>query len=131
MQMNTLVLGVSADHVEDYLRAISEARSHYGMELHPQKFQLLNVRSDTPLKILDGSLIEPKASIEYLSSLIAEDGRCSTEVARRVGRGTAAFKTLEKVWRRSSINKKRKVEMRSTRPLWSRRCFTVWPLLRC
>ena len=45
---------------------------------------------------IDGTRIEAVAEFKYLESIITEDGRCATEVKRRIAKAKSAFKDNEK-----------------------------------
>ena len=47
---DTLLLGVSSEHLSEYLNAVSAAGKRYGLILHNGKLQLLNVRCQTDIK---------------------------------------------------------------------------------
>ena len=46
---DTLLLGASKVHLEEYLQAVSLAGQRYGLELHYGKLQLVNVECSTRL----------------------------------------------------------------------------------
>ena len=81
----TVLLGVSALHVEDFLRAVSVAAQRYGLSLHYGKLHLLGVRSSTAIRAPIGGKVEAGQDDGYLGTVLAGDGRSTTELARRIG----------------------------------------------
>ena len=56
---DTLVTGESERHVQQLLYAIAAAGKQYGLELHCNKFQLLQVGAEYRFLALDGNIIPP------------------------------------------------------------------------
>jgi hypothetical protein len=100
-------MGVSSVHLEEHLRAVAEAGGHYGLEPRQASTSQRSLRDRSSAERRDGS--EPEDA--YLGSLVSEDGRSCTEVARRIGRAGCDFKALAKVWRRSNLSRERKVQI--------------------
>ncbi len=106
---DTLLLGVSSQHLSEYLSAVAAAGNRYGMELHYQKFQLVNVRCDTQVWRPDGEAVDASNWMSYLGTVLAEDGHVGTELSRWIGRAKSDFKILSKVWNHSCLSRKREV----------------------
>ena len=106
---DTLLLGVSAQHVEEFLRAISESAQRYGMSLHYGKLQLLGVNNSTAVKTPAGGTVDAGNEVKYLGTALTSDGRAQSELARRIGMARGDFRTLAKVWRHSTLNRSRKL----------------------
>ena len=109
---DTLILGVKADRLEEYLSAIYTAGQRYGMELHCGKFQLI-ATSDGRNHVCapDGTTIAPRTSMQYLGTLLHGDGSSTHELNRRIAMARADFDALATVWRRSALTWKRKVHI--------------------
>ena len=69
----------------------------YGMELHWDKFQLLEVQCRASILTPTGERIEAKPGIDYLGSVLSHDGLPGHELGRRVGKAKADFLQLQKV----------------------------------
>ena len=108
---DTLLLSVSADSLERFLAAVSSAGSTYGLELHWGKLQLIKVRCSTAVHRPDLSTIEPQSNLLYLGSLVSDDGRISSELARRLGMASGEFRKLSRLWRHSRLGRARKIEI--------------------
>ena len=108
---DTLLMGVSDAHVQEYLAAISEAGKRYGLELHAAKFQLISTDASTNISTPDDMRIPVKASMEYLGSVLAATGESDTELNRRLGMAKADFNAISKVWSHSSLTWKGKLRV--------------------
>ena len=58
-----------------------------------------------------GEQIPNKERIKYLGCLLSSDGKIGTELNNRLGMAQADFKTLDKVWAHTVINRHRKSEI--------------------
>ena len=108
---DTLLLGVSSDMVSEFLNAVAAAGARYGMSLHYGKLQLTQVGGNQSIRLPTGVALEPKESIEYLGTVLAGDGKFSSELGRRIGRAKGDFDALCRVWRHSTISRRRKLEL--------------------
>jgi hypothetical protein len=108
---DTLLLGVSAPHVEEFLRAVSVAAQQYGLSLHYGKLHLLGVNNSTSVRTPIGGKVEAAQGVTYLGTLLTSDGRINTELARRIGMARGHFRVLSKVWLHSTLNRPRKVKI--------------------
>ena len=111
---DTLLIGVSAAHVNEYLRHVAAVGAQYGMELHWQKFQLLPVRASPSIVTPTGETVPPKESLAYLGAVLAADGKHGNELCRRIGCAKAAFNALAKLWSHSSLTWKGKLRVYSS-----------------
>ena len=69
------------------------------------KSQLRDVRKE------DGTSISCKDSMLYLGSLLAADGKITSELGRRIGMAQSDFRILEKVWKHSTLNRFNKIQI--------------------
>jgi len=106
---DTLLLGVSSGHLTEFLAAVAAAGRRYGMELHYSKFQLLNVQCDTRVLRPDGVPVCATAGMTYLGTVLSDSGSVDSELSRRIGQAKSEFRTLSKVWRRSTLTTKRRL----------------------
>ena len=67
---DTLLIGVSSQHLGEYLHAVAAAGAQYGMELHWAKFQRLPVQSDPKVHKPHGDVIPMKLGMDYLGTLL-------------------------------------------------------------
>ena len=104
-------MSVSAESLERFLAAVSEAGSTYGLELHWGKLQLMRVRCEDAVHRPDGSAIEAHSELLYLGSVVSDDGRVSKELARRLGMARSEFRALARIWRHSTLGRKRKIKL--------------------
>ena len=108
---DTLLLGTSAEHVEEFLHCVARAGQSYGLELHPQKLQLLQVNCEEPIRLDDENTIRPCTSIGYLGSTLSSNGRMASELNRRIGMAKADFRSVRQVWTHSTLSQRRKLDI--------------------
>ena len=106
---DTLLIGVSDDHLQHFLSAIQTAGLRYGMELHIDKFQLLMVQCKAQLKDSFGNVITMKDEMEYLGTILSCNSGPGRELSRRIGIAKAEYGALSKVWKHASLNRERKL----------------------
>ena len=111
---DTLLLGVSREHLQEFLQAVASAGQSYGMELHWGKFQPLPVQSRPNLRTPIGEPIPTKQRMDYLGTVISADVHDHHELVKRIAMAKADFLALENVWRRSALTQKRKVHIFQT-----------------
>lgn len=71
---DTMLLSGSDRHLEEYLWAVQAAGRNYGLELHRGKLQLLAANGSCHIRSPDGQHLETKSAIEYLGTILTEDG---------------------------------------------------------
>ena len=108
---DTIILGTSAPHVEEFAAAVERAGLEFGMSLHRGKTQALSVCTETRLHGSQGGLVEDSGSMVYLGGLLTADGKSDSEISRKIGAAIADFKNLSVFWGHASIGKRRKLEL--------------------
>ena len=83
----------------------------YRMELHWDKFQLLQVQCRASISTPAHERIVPKLGIDYLGAFLTHDGLPGHELGRRIGMAKRDFLELQKVWQHSSLPRFRKIEI--------------------
>ena len=68
---DTLLMGVSAEFLEEYLAAVSKVGMNYGMQLHFQKIQLLSTASLTRISVQEDEQITTKPVMDYLGACLS------------------------------------------------------------
>jgi len=111
---DTLLIGVSSGHLTEFLAAVATAGRRYGMELHYSKFQLLNIQCDTRVLRPDGAPVCASAGMVYLGTVLSDSGCIDSELSRRIGQARSEFRALGKVWRRSTLTRKRRLAIFSS-----------------
>ena len=66
---DTLIMGVSAEIVSEYGRAVETAGKTYGMALHWGKTQALSICTSERLRRPDGTVIHESGSLEYFGGV--------------------------------------------------------------
>ena len=108
---DTLLVGVSAQVLEEYMECIRVCGSQYGMSFNANKFEALQMNCVADLHTGQGVDIPVKASIKYLGALLSADGHSHSEVSRRIGMAKAEFALLRKCWQHSSLTIKDKTKI--------------------
>ena len=108
---DTLLIGASSEHVQEFLSAVAQAGQRYGLELHPDKLQLLQIHGRGKIITDSGTEVTAVSSLVYLGATLAADGRMGSELSRRIGAAKADFRTLQKVWGHSDLTLSRKLEI--------------------
>ena len=100
------LLLASCDHyLQEFLGRVAGAGRLYGVELHWDKFQLLQVQCHASISTA------PKQGIDYLGTVLSHGGLPGHELGRRIGMAKADFLNLQKVWKHSSLHWTRKVQI--------------------
>ena len=108
---DTLLLASRDDHLNEFMTAVAAAGKRYGMELHWDKFQLLEVQCHSKVLAPDGSRIIAKEGMSYLGTIVNHDGLPGHELNRRIGLAKADFLTFSTVWKQSGLTRKRKLDI--------------------
>jgi len=108
---DTMLMGVSSEHLSEYLDAVACAGKRFGMELHYGKLQLISVCCNNRVTKPNGDILQPTASMQYLGTVLTEDGQVSSELSRRIGQARGEYTSLSKVWKHSSLAVKRKIHI--------------------
>jgi len=106
---DTLLIGASSAFVQEFLAAVTQAGELYGLKLHPDKFQLLQVQVASPIAAANDVHIPALPSISYLGSTLSPDGQIHKELSRRIGMARRDFDTLKHVWKHSSVTRTQKL----------------------
>ena len=80
-----MLLGVSDDHLTEYMQAVALSGKQYGMEFHWGKFQLLGVQCEPDIRLPDNSQVQVGNSLTYLGTVLTPDGKHGHELSRRIG----------------------------------------------
>ena len=97
-----LVIGFTRDSPKKIWIVFANIGERYGMALHWDKFQLLNVRCSAEIRRSDGQRIEAKDSMTYLGITLWQDGKIGSELGRRIGMAWTDFSKLERLWEHTS-----------------------------
>ena len=108
---DTLLMGASQTSMQELLDVIARTGLRYGMELHWQKFQLLQVNRQVKLRTPSGEDITARKLMTYLGTTIYSDGKVANELNQKLGAARAEFQKLRKLWNHSSLSKTRKLQI--------------------
>jgi len=108
---DTLLMGTSAAGLTTFLAVVCQIGREYGLALNESKTKALNVMADGVVTGPAGEPLETKASMTYLGGLLHSDGRGTHELSRRLGKATQEFEALRRVWSRSALTLRRKLQI--------------------
>jgi len=80
-----------------------------GMSLHWGKVQALSVCTNTQLRKPDGNVLAESGRMDYLGGLLCSNGRCDSELSRKLGTAAGDFRKLCAVWSHSGVTRARKL----------------------
>ena len=108
---DTLRISTSGQHVEEYMVAVTECGSQYGLQIHWDKVYYVPVCHQQPIHKPSGEPIPPQDSMVYLGATIHSNGKFGCEIGRKIGKAAAAFRSLQTIWKHARISKRRKVQL--------------------
>ena len=108
---DTLLLGVSDEHLQEYLNAVVKAGKMYGMQMHFGKFQLLPINCNPAITVDGERQLETQSRMDYLGTVLSEDVHDTQELHKRIAIAKKDFISLQNIWRRSSLTWKRKIRI--------------------
>ena len=82
-----MLLGISAEHLSEYSRAVKLVGERYGMELHWDKFQLLQAPLFMPsfkIQGASGQDIKAKDRMSHLGISLRTDGTMESELGKKL-----------------------------------------------
>jgi len=113
---DTLLIGISKAHLQEYRHAVSAAGERYGMEMHVGKFQMISTpRAPFTVETPDGAQVAAKPSMEHLGAVLHGSGCADHEVSRRIAIATGDFDLLDKTWAHSVLTWKQKLSVYTSR----------------
>ena len=108
---DTLLIGVNPDQLQAFMTNIGEAGLEYGLSFNWSKLEMLPIRTEATIQKPNGTAIDTKNRMVYLGSMLADDGRISSELNRRLGMARSDFEKLRLVWSHSTLSSKRKIKI--------------------
>ena len=84
--------------------------AYYGLSFNNAKLAVLATNVDEDIFDAFGKPIKKKDRIVYLGSILSADGSVHSEVGRRIGAATQAFKELTRVWKHADISLTKKLQ---------------------
>ena len=106
---DTLLMGVSSNHLGEFLESVALVGHRYGMELHWDKFQVLPVQTNPEPRKPTGEPIAARQRENYLGTVLSADIHDHHELVRRIALAKSDFMALEAVWHRSALTWRRKL----------------------
>ena len=106
---DTLLIGVHGEEIQAYMESVVLMGAEYGLQLNWSKLEVLECRMKANIRSPTGEIIQPKASMVYLGSLLASDGKIMAEINRRLGMAKKDFEVLQSIWQHTNLTKVRKL----------------------
>jgi len=109
---DTLLISNSGAHIEEYMAAVESCGRDHGLQIHWGKVHLVAVGSNSSsssVRAPSGDVIRPADSMLYLGATIHCDGKFGSELSRKIGAATGAFKALHAVCRNASLPMSRRL----------------------
>ena len=112
---------------------LNETGKRYGMKINLKKTKVMRITHtiNKNIKItIDGVRIKAVTEFKYLGSIITDDGRCETEIRRRIGKAKTAFKEHENILTSNTNIDLRKRLVKSL--VWSNALYSAetWTMLK-
>ena len=79
------------------MAAVGQTGLDNGLQLHWGKVQLVSIGAELPVSTPHGDTIQPVESMLYLGATVHRNGKLSCEVARKIGKASATFKSRRAV----------------------------------
>ena len=129
---DTVLIANSEEKLKELLEKVVEESKNKGLSINCKKTECMVVsRKDSlkcELKIGDIKIKQVK-KFSYLGSMLTEDGKCDTEIQRRIGIAKDAFQKLSRVLtnRKMTIKTKKRVLdcYVTTNLLYASECWTI------
>ena len=96
---DTVIVADSAEKLQELVRVLNEASEEKGLRINIAKTQCMVVsKRNEPIECQVNINQEPIRKVEefqYLGSVLTSDGRCTTEIKRRIGIAKTAFRKMK------------------------------------
>ena len=108
---DTLLIGSSSERLQRLLRAVAVVGASYGLQLHADKFQLIQVRTTEAVHNHQDRPIAVSNSMTYLGTNIASSGTVVRELGQKLGAVWSIFKPLQSLWKHAQVSRARKIQV--------------------
>ena len=108
---DTLLLDANPDVVQELMSCVEECGKQYGLSLNWSKVEMMRVRSNAHVVNSVGEIVREKEALVYLGTQLSSDGRCGSELSRRIGAAKQDFKVLDSIWSHATLSRHRKVKI--------------------
>jgi len=110
---DTVLLAESQEKLQDLLDKVVDASRKKGLTINCKKTECMVVskRTSPPCELKIGQeKIKKVQKFNYLGSMVSEDGRCDTEIRKRIGIAKDTFQKLGTVFKDRRLGIKQKLE---------------------
>ena len=102
--MGSMELSLEAD-------CIRRCGRTYGLSFNAGKLESMFFNCAGELFNARGESIPHKETLKYLGALLSADGRCSSEISRRLGAARAEFDLLKQCWQHTRVSTEAKIKL--------------------
>ena len=96
------LLANSEEGLQKVIDRLDQTANKYNMRINIGKTKVMRIshlKNRTMKIIVEGKVLEVVQEFKYLGSIITNDGRCETDIRRRIARAKAKMVELENIWR--------------------------------
>lgn len=112
---DTVLLAESEHELQELMTQVNHTSQEYGLEINTEKTQtmIISKTNDHPLLNIqvNGEMLKQVKSYLYLGHLITEDGRCETEIKKRIGLAKNTFYNMKHLLTSRQTNNKLKMRV--------------------
>jgi len=112
---DTALIAESSEELQVLLDKVVEESRKMGLSLNCKKTECMVITKKKIVPrceiIVENNLITQVKKFNYLGSVVTEDGRCDTEVRRRIGMAKDAFQKMKSILRNTKINMPTKIRV--------------------
>ena len=95
----TLLMSVLVERLDGFLSAVKASGANFGLALHGDKIQLVNIRCGDDVRREDRTRVRASEVITYLCCIVSAHGWLEKELGLRLGLAHSDLQALSKVWR--------------------------------
>jgi len=98
---DTVLLADTEQELQELLEKINNRSNIFGLDINIEKTKTMVIsktKEETLLNIrIDGESLKQVSSFVYLGHIITEDGRCETEIKKRIGMAKNIFSNMRRI----------------------------------
>ena len=102
-----LLIDIDCKVLQKFMDHIAEVGQEYGLIFNWKKLEMLPIRTKGSIFDPDGNPIKTKEAMVYLGAILSSCGDIASELARRIGIAQADFNTLTRIWKHSTLQRKK------------------------
>ena len=112
---DTVLLAESEHELQRLIDQVDKSSKEYGLDINIQKTKTMVISKDTEEQEINisihGEKLQQVKHYQYLGHMVTNDGRCETEVKRRIGMAKSTFNDMRKIVTSKQITNKLKMRI--------------------